>query len=268
VSASRFAFVLVEPLQPGNVGAAARAMKNGGFRDLRLVGGPRLDGEAEKMAWKSLDVLRAAKRFDSLAAAVADCRLIVAFSSRPRRSDRPLLEIDEALPRLAAAARASRSARIALLFGREDRGLTREELASAQYLIRIDAAKERQVYNLSQAVLIAAYSLRRALAGAASPPPVASVPPLPGRAIAPRVAVLPAKARTHLRDRIAAALAALGYREMKDEGLADRILARSDRLLDRADPDASDLAMFLGILRRIEGRTTGTAPRAKPRAKR
>lgn len=242
---SRFQFVMVETLQGGNVGAACRALKNNGFaKSLRLVNPPRLDGEATKMAWKSLDVLRAAKRFATVDAAIADCRFVAAFSSRDRRSDRPFLDLDAALPRLVAAASKPR-ARVALLFGREDRGLTREELACAQLVVRIDAARERQVYNLAQAVLLVAYRLRRAMVAPREESSATSIPPLAG---------LPQAARKHLRERLHAALLALGYGELKDRSLLDRIVARSDRLLDRAGLEESDLAMLLGVIRRIEGR--------------
>lgn len=241
----RFQFVLVETQSGGNVGAACRALKNNGFlKSLRLVNPPRLDGEATKMAWKSLDVLRNAKRFDSVDSAVADCRFVVAFSSRDRRSDRPFLDLDSALPTIVAAAAKPR-AKVALLFGREDRGLTREELMTAQLVIRIDAARERQVYNLAQAVLLVAYQLRRANApadGVRVDAPIASL-----------AVGLPQSARKHLRERIRAALLELGYGEMKDKSLLDRIVARSDRLLDRTGLEPPDLAMLLGVIRRIEG---------------
>ncbi len=245
MTSKRCHFVLVEPLYAGNVGATCRALKNNGFSSLRLVRPPKLDGEATKMAWKSLDVLRGAKKFEALDEAIADCKLIVGFSARARRSDRPLLELDAALPRIVAAATA-RNGHVALLFGREDRGLTHAELASCQFLVRIDAAKERQVFNLSQAVLIAAYQLRRALLarGRRSKAPLPqSDAPLPS---------LQASARTHLRERIESALRHLGYEELADKRLLPRIVARADRLLDRAALEPSDLAMLLGVLRRIE----------------
>jgi TrmH family RNA methyltransferase len=241
---SRFQFVMVETLQGGNVGSACRALKNNGFtKSLRLVNPPRLDGEATKMAWKSLDVLRAAKRFDSVDAAIADCRFVAAFSSRDRRSDRPFVDLDSALPSLLESAARPR-AKVALLFGREDRGLTREELASAQVVVRIDAARQRQVYNLAQAMLLVAYRLRRGLE--APPAPAAPIE------VAARTGLTQA-ARRHLREKLRSALLALGYGEMKDRSLLDRIVARGDRLLDRAGLEEPDLAMLLGVIRRIEG---------------
>jgi len=248
VPASRFAFVLVETLYPGNVGATARALKNNGFRGLNLVNGPKFDAEARKMAWKSLDVLRAAKRHKTLDAAVRSAKFVFGFSSRPRRLDRPLLEFDDALPQILEA---GRKGKVALLFGREDRGLTRDELEGCHCLVRIDAEKQRAVYNLSQAVLLVAYRLRRARLGLDSAVPEASTPR------SPLLSILDSKltsgARAHLRSKIRSALVALGYEELADPGLLERIVARSDRLLDRSGMDESDLAMLLGVIRRIEG---------------
>lgn len=249
VPATRFAFVLVESLYSGNVGAAARALKNNGFRGLVLVNGPKFDAEARKMAWKSLDVLRGAKRRKSLDSAVSDAKLVIGFSSRPRRLDRPLLDVDEALPHIIAA---SKRGKVALLFGREDRGLTREELENCQFLVRIDATRERAVYNLSQAVLLVAYRLRRARLGLDS---AARQPSADSTGLLPILdSKLTSGARAHLRSKIRSALVALGYEELADPGLLERIVARSDRLLDRSGLDESDLAMLLGVIRRIEGR--------------
>jgi tRNA C32,U32 (ribose-2'-O)-methylase TrmJ len=99
------------------------------------------------------------------------------------------------------------------------------------------------VYNLAQAVLLVAYRVRREFAAKAT----VSAPPLVE-------SKLPQSARKHLRERLRAALLALGYGEMKDRSLLDRIVARADRLLDRAGLEAPDAAMLAGVIRRIEGR--------------
>src|SRR5689334_24071339 len=81
----RLCVVLSHPSHPGNVGSAARAMKTMGFSDLRLVAGPALPSdEATALAAGGADVLERVRRFDSLAAALADCVLAVGFSARSR----------------------------------------------------------------------------------------------------------------------------------------------------------------------------------------
>jgi len=239
--------VLVESRSGGNVGSSARALKNCGFTSLRLVRPPDLTGEARMMAWQSLDLLNRARHYDTVEAAVADAHLVAAFSSRARRDGRELLGLDEALPRLLEA---ERKGRVALLFGREDRGLTREELIPASFLVNIPAARERRVYNLSQAVLLAAYELRQAWFREH------------GRPSRERAARKPLAARhkAHLRERIRDALVALGYAEHADPGLLERIVTRSSQAIDRAGLEAADQAMLLGVLKRIERLGRATRP--------
>lgn len=244
--AARIAFVLVEPRSEGNVGAAARAIKNGGFRKLRLVRPPPLGADAAKMAWKSLDVLRAAKRFDSLEEAIRDAHVVAGFTARPRRDTREVLDLRAAAPRLVAGATGGK---VALLFGREDRGLTTDELAPCSFLVSIPAARARMVYNLSQAVLLAAYELREHLAR-----DPASAPGEDGSAPAAATPPLTAGARAVLLARLRELLVALRYDVHPDPGLLERIATRAGRLLDRAHVDSADQALLLGLLRRIEGR--------------
>ncbi|MBI4880585.1 MAG: hypothetical protein HY812_13145 [Planctomycetes bacterium] len=236
----RITFVLVEPRHEGNIGACCRALKNNGFRSLRLVRPAAIGGDARALAWKSLDVLAAARHCASVHEAVADARLVAAFSARPRRDARAVLTLGQAVPRILQA---ERSGRVALLFGREDRGLTRAELVPASLLVNIPAAGARRVYNLSQAVLLAAFALRQAWIGT-SAPAAGETQPEPAR--------LTAAEHEYLRGRMRAALAALGYDEHADQGLLERIVGRAGRILDRAGIDASDNAMLLGVLKRVE----------------
>ena len=240
----RISFVLVETRQAGNVGASCRAMKNGGFGDLRLVAPPPLDGDARKMAWKSLDVLENAQTFATVDEAVADASLVAAFTARPRRDLREVLLLEDAVPRILEAERAGR---VCLLFGREDRGLTTEEADTATFLVNIAAAEERQVYNLSQAVLLAAYQLRAARDPAAAPTFASTGDEAP----------LSAGDRAHLVERLRGVLTRVGYADHADAGLLDRILTRSARLVDRAQLGRSDQAMILGVLQRLERELDG-----------
>ena len=239
--------MLVESRYGGNVGSSARALKNCGFTSLRLVRPPDLTGEARMMAWHSLDLLNRARHYDTVEAAVADAHLVAAFSSRTRRDSRDLVTLDEALPRILEA---ERSGRVALMFGREDRGLTREELTPASFLINIPAASSRKVYNLSQAVLLGAYELRQAWYREHSRPSRQRAGPKP----------LTARHKDHLRQRIRDALVAIGYAEHADSGLLERMVTRSSRVIDRAGLDLPDQAMLLGILKRIERLGGGAGP--------
>lgn len=236
----RTAFVLVEPREAGNVGAVARALKNTGFRDLRIVGGPDPAApEARRMAWRSLDVLEGARRFERLADATADRTALFALTARPRRTLAPVLDWPQVLEEIA---RAAAEGPVGLLFGREDRGLERSELEGVRAIAAIPSARERPVYNLAQAVLLVAFAL---FAGRPGGPP--SAPP-----DAPENGALTAGERRRLLARLRRLLVRLGYDRHPDPRLLERILARADHLLERARPVRSDEAMLHGILQRLE----------------
>jgi len=156
----QFAFVLFKPKASGNVGAAARALKNMGFSDLRLVGPPRRNiRAAEAMAVHGRDVLDSAKVFPRLAAAVEDCGLAVGTTCRSGPYRSAAQPIRDAAPELL---RQGKSNRIAIIFGPEDFGLTNRELKLCQRLVTIPAAADYPSLNLAQAVMVVAYELMMA----------------------------------------------------------------------------------------------------------
>src|ERR1700733_3871939 len=147
----QFAFVLVRPKSAGNIGSAARALKNMGFGDLRLVA-PAVSSKsnaAHAMAVHAKDLLAQAKIFATLGEAVEDCHLTVGTTCRGglyREAVRPL---HEAALELAEASGANR---IAMIFGPEDTGLTNRELKFCQQLITIPTSAEYASINLAPAV--------------------------------------------------------------------------------------------------------------------
>src|SRR5688572_22534665 len=149
--------VLSHPSHPGNIGAAARAMKTMGFADLALVA-PRHfpDPDATAMAAGAADVLAAARVFDSLEGALAGCMLAAGFSARGRELSHPPVALREAAPELAAAALAGT---VALVFGNETSGLSNEELLRCQRLVHIPANPAYASLNLAAAVMVACYEL-------------------------------------------------------------------------------------------------------------
>jgi tRNA/rRNA methyltransferase len=156
------AFVLVRPKSPGNVGAAARAMKNMGFGDLRLVA-PRLwnQREAAAMAVHGGDVLAAATIHPDIAAAVADRTMVIGTTARGGLYRDHARSLRDAAPAITAL-----GGRVAILFGPEDFGLTNDDLKSCQRLITIPTAPDYRSLNLAQAVLIVAYEMMLAAGGA------------------------------------------------------------------------------------------------------
>ena len=160
-SRDKFAFVMFKPIYAGNVGAAARAIKNMGFADLRIVAPEFSDRrDASAMAVHADDVLAAAATFPNLSDALADRTVTVGTTCRDgpyRTASRPLRETAAELASLAE------SNSIALIFGPEDRGLTNEELKLCHHLITIPTAPEYPSLNLAQAVMVVAYEMMLAL---------------------------------------------------------------------------------------------------------
>src|ERR1700730_16947751 len=156
--ADRFAFVLVRPKSPRNIGAAARAIKNMGFSDLRLVAPAVRDPRPEAaMAVHAAGLLSAALTYPDLPAALADRMGVIGTTARtaPYRDAAQLLR--EAAAELNALGGANR---VAILFGPEDSGLTNEDLKHCQRLITIPSASAYPSLNLAQAVMLVAYELR------------------------------------------------------------------------------------------------------------
>ncbi|MBN7796138.1 tRNA (cytosine(32)/uridine(32)-2'-O)-methyltransferase TrmJ [Parahaliea mediterranea] len=153
--------VLVNTSHPGNIGGVARAMKNMGLSRLYLVE-PR-QYPHEKATWRAasaLDVLEGAVVTGALDEAIADCQFVVGTSARGRRIPWPLLD-----PRHCAERVADLSGReqVAILFGREDRGLTNEELKVCNLHLNIPTSAHYSSLNLAMAVQIVCYELRMLL---------------------------------------------------------------------------------------------------------
>ncbi|HIK23967.1 MAG: RNA methyltransferase [Cyanobacteria bacterium J003] len=148
--------VLVEPQGEINIGSIARVMKNMGLQQLWMVS-PRCDpkGElAQRWAVHAEDVLQQAKVTDSLEAALADCQRVFATVGRDVADlALPCWTPRQAAPQLLAVAQS------ALVFGREDRGLTNAELECAQGLVKIPTANTYPSLNLAQAVAVCCYEL-------------------------------------------------------------------------------------------------------------
>ncbi|MGF1529242.1 MAG: RNA methyltransferase [Candidatus Competibacterales bacterium] len=155
--------VLVATSHPGNIGAAARAMKTMGLTELWLVApeAPFPCAEATAMASGADDVLHRARVVSSLDEAIADCGLVLGTTARPRQLASQACEPRDAA-QLAVAAAANRP--VALLFGRERSGLTNAELDHCQRLVHIPTAPGYRSLNLAAAVQIIAYELWRAAA--------------------------------------------------------------------------------------------------------
>lgn len=221
-------FILVEPREPGNVGAAARAMKNFGFLEMTIVGEvAELQPVAEWWASGAGDVVAQARRVPTLAAALADAHLTVATTSSRSRSVQVPLTPDAVREALGALAGGQT---LALVFGREDRGLTAEEIALCHRTAVIPTSDLHPTLNLAQAVAIFAWTLSRepAAGDARSLAPVASL--------------------ERLHDTARGLLLDVGFLNQEN---ADQIYADLRAIAGRALLDERELAILLGIARQI-----------------
>jgi tRNA/rRNA methyltransferase len=152
---SRARIVLCRPSHPGNIGAAARAMKTMGLADLRLVNPERYPAPEDRwMATNAIDVLASSRTHEDLKSAISDCVAAFALSARPREWSTQVLDV-----RAAAARAAELDGAVAFVFGNEQAGLTNEEMLACQYLVHIPANQEFSSLNLAQAVQVVSYEL-------------------------------------------------------------------------------------------------------------
>ena len=161
--------VLVHTTHSGNIGGVARAMKNMGLSRLTLVA--PVEYPAPEATWRAasaVDVLEGARVVNTLDEAIVDCQFVVGTSARGRRIPWPVQDARCCAERMAQHAQTQR---VAILFGREDRGLLNEELQRCNLHCHIPTHESYASLNLAMAVQIVAYELRMtALAGASGGP--------------------------------------------------------------------------------------------------
>ncbi len=222
--------VLVSTRNPLNIGAAARALSNFGFADLRLVN-PYDEGFREARSAKSgsIELLQRAKVYKSVAEAVADCSLVVGTTAARDR------ELQHPLHRLEAAGKGIHShlasGRVALLFGSEKRGLLNADLSHCNWLLRIPT-REGVSMNLGQAVAVCLYELVRE-----------------SKALAPKGGTKSARAADVERfsAMLLQALRASGYLNPDTAASEEKVR----RIVRRLGLPAEDSEIWLGMLRQI-----------------
>jgi len=161
--------VLVNTSHPGNIGGAARAMKNMGLSRLVLVQPQHFPApDACARASGADDVLEAAVVVDSLEEALAGTSLVLGTSARDRRIPWPLLDPRECGAKVVE--HAAQQAQIALVFGREHAGLTNEELQRCHFHVHIPSNPDFSSLNLAAAVQVLAYEVRMAWLSASDAP--------------------------------------------------------------------------------------------------
>ena len=227
--------VLVQTSHPGNIGAAARAMKTMALTDLWLVSpGIFPHSEATAMASGADDVLERARVVPTLADAVADCGLVIGATARLRAQYYwPALGVREAAGRIRTAAL---EAPVAVVFGTERTGLTNEELELCNAVLNIPANPEYESLNLAQAVQVVAYEL---YAATAAPRPAT-----------PREAPLAAAAELGLLyEHLDRVLADVGFTDRRG---GVHLLRRFKRIFARAELDQLEVNILRGLLAAVQ----------------
>ena len=236
VVASRLArvrIVLINTTHPGNIGAAARAMKVMGLSSLHLVT-PKIfpNAEATAMASGADDLLQNAVVHDSLDSALEGCPLVLGTSARLRSLPMPMLDARRAAGQ---ALRESADHEVAILFGRERYGLVNEEMQRCQYLVNIPSNPEYSSLNLAQAVQLIAYELRVAAMGFSD----ISVPPLDWEPVDDQQ-------MEGLFQHLEQTLLDIRFLNPKQPR---RLMMRLRRLFNRARPDQNEINILRGVLK-------------------
>jgi tRNA/rRNA methyltransferase len=239
VGASNLKIVLVAPRNPLNIGAAARAMVNFGFGTLRVVNPYDVAFREARSAVGAAPLLRSAEEFRGVAEAVADCSLVVGTTSVGHR------ELQHPLRTLEYGARVIRrqpkSSAVALLFGSEKFGLSNEDLAYCDWLMRITTADQDLSMNLGQAVAVSLYELVRR----------------PARESAP------VKVKKRATSGEVEQVTVLLLKALESSGYVNPLTAASTetkvrRLVRRLDLSSHDTPVLLGMLRQILWKLGGT----------
>jgi tRNA (cytidine32/uridine32-2'-O)-methyltransferase len=242
----RVRIVLVGTQHPGNIGSAARAMKTMGLSQLVLVAPERFPHpEAVALAAGASDLLDGAARFETLAEAVADCRLVLGCTARSRR-----IALEELSPRVGAAralATAGGGADVAVVFGRERTGLENDELQLCHAAVHIPANPDYSSLNLAAAVQVLAYELR---VGSLQEPSEAVGASISGRQQDERPEIRSEPPATHgelegFFSQLADTLDAIDFHKGRTPAAAIR---KFRRLFLRAGLDAREVRLLRGML--------------------
>ena len=251
---ARLAVALIGARNPSNIGAAARAMRNFGFSDLRFVNDyivpfEAAQLEAAKSAVGAADVMQAARAFPSVADALADCTLSVGTTAiGGRQLTRPVVPLAEASQELVNEL-SKPGSRVALLFGSEKTGLTNEQLSHCQILVNIPMFAPSEArhlsMNLGQAVAVCLYELgREGFENARDLPTI-------------HEAQITADARERLTQMLIDAMEATGYSHRFPANAREHVVRQLAMQLGKNQDEA---ATWMGFLRQVLRNTKKDAP--------
>jgi tRNA/rRNA methyltransferase len=246
----RMDVVLVSPRNPLNIGAAARAMANFGFRQLAVVDPFEANWREAKSAVGAPELLLEAKETATLAEAVAHCTLVVGTGSLTyRKPEQPVVQLPDLAPLVERELR--RGGRVAMVFGPENHGLSREDLSYCQVIVVIPTDDRQPSMNLGQAVAVCLYEVAsRAFAGgfAEKQAPAAKATACQPVPFTEAEVAAPSGDLDLLAGLVEETMRGAGYSPHSMQG-ANRHDLRL--LLRRVAPAERDLRRMLGLFRRI-----------------
>lgn len=240
---SRIRVVLCRPSHPGNIGAAARALKTMGLSNLYLVQPKQFpDPEADTRATGAVDVLHRAQVVASLPEALAGCVFAVALSARQRDLGPVIGQPRETVARLLAEAEQDD---VALVFGNETVGLSNEEILHCHAAVTIPTNPEFSSLNLGSAVQVLCYECRMAA--------FAERPPIAGQGVTP----FASPAATHdevegFLGHLEAVVTATGFFNPEQPG---RLMPKLRRLFSRARLEKDEINILRGVLASTQVKT-------------
>lgn len=258
-------FVLVQPKDPGNIGASARAIKNMGFRNLCLAKPEaEIDDEARRLAHNAEDLLEAASVYPTLGEAIGDKAVVIGTTRRSGKRRGVIVPPDVGAAHACACAQHNK---VAILFGREDRGLFNDEVDECGVLITIPAAKAQPSLNLSHAVLIIAYELLKAgyaaesggvkrERGASYRSAARSVQHPAGGHIG-RAVLVSHEDMNRLFARITSSLRLLDYIPEDDARIERKIMQNLKHFIGRSGLTEWEVRMLHGVCARVEQKLSG-----------
>lgn len=232
--------VLVNTTHPGNIGATARAMKNMGLSNLTLVAPKHFPHpEADARSSRAEDILESAVVVEELEQAIEGCHLVVGTSARGRHIPWPLVNPRELVAAVSKSVEFNPDAQVAILFGREDRGLTNEELHLCHMHVHIPTNPDFSSLNVAAAVQVISYEMRMALS---------TVEKAPSWGVDWDIELAEHAEIEQMFDHLEKTLVDIKF---LDPDNPRQLMTRLRRLILRAIPDKVEVAVLRGILTKI-----------------
>ena len=221
--------ILIGTSHPGNIGSAARAMKTMGMTDLVLIDPEcEVDGKSVALSAGASDVLKNHKVYKTLDEGIADCGLVIGASARARTLDWPMLDPREMGIKVASE---GKKHKVALVFGRENSGLSNDELQKCHFHVFIPANPDYSSLNLAMAVQTLSYEVRMSFLASESYPEVIEEYPR-------------ASDFENMLEHLEKTLFDIGFIVPAHPGL---VMDKLRRLFNRARPEINELRMLRGI---------------------